>query len=102
MFYENNITTDFSFEGGLSTTSPENETRHLINRLRLEFRTASQRQLDDAVADACKMAPSVNGEKALQLARQSLENLLTPALDRDSHAPGNSEPPFRVEVKADT
>jgi hypothetical protein len=100
MFYEN-TPINFSFETGLPASSPESEARHLINRLRLEFRTASQRQLEDAVTAAVSSTPGAPGEKIFQLAKASLEQLLTPSLDRLPDQPVHSEPPFRTEVKTE-
>ena len=93
MFYENNVASDFSFQVGLPASSPQNAARHLINRLRLEFRTASQRQLEDAVNAALA---ADTGEKAFQLARLSLAQLLTPKQDELESSPTESEPPFRT------
>ncbi|MGC4071831.1 MAG: hypothetical protein QM760_04825 [Nibricoccus sp.] len=99
MFYEKDITSDSgSLEAGLPSSSAESATRHLINRLRLEFRTASQRQLEDAVSAAINTATSHSTEKILQLARASLEQLLKPGLERSLEEPSNSEPPFRTET----
>jgi len=97
MFYENSITSDFSLEQGLPASSAESETRHLINRLRLEFRTASQRQLEDAVSAATNGASIHSAEKIIQLARASLDQLLTPVLEETT----STEPPFRAEIKTD-
>ena len=99
MFYEN-ANTNFSLEAGLPTSSVEAESRHLVNRLRLEFRTASQRQLEDAVAAAMNAFDTYVGEKVFQHARAALEQLLTPAMDRLSgdQSTAGSEPPFRADV----
>ena len=98
MFYEN-ANTNFSLEAGLPTSSAETESRHLVNRLRLEFRTASQRQLEDAVAAAMNAFDTYVGEKVFQHARATLEQLLTPAMDRlPDQATADSEPPFRTDV----
>lgn len=100
MFYEERIHTDFSFEAGLAASTPESETRHLVNRLRFEFPTATQRQLETAVADACEGATVYAGDKVYQRARANLRALLIPAFDRsqeeDEHA--ETEPPFRAKV----
>jgi hypothetical protein len=94
MFYDPDKMPAFSFNDGL-TASADHEARHLVNRLRLEFRTASQRQLEDAVDAASKAANTYSGEKILQLARASLTELLTPSAVQPDATEG-SEPPFRA------
>jgi hypothetical protein len=95
MFYDPDRLPVFSFDNSGATTAANQESRHLVNRLRLEFRTASQRQLEDAVEAAAKTANTYAGEKILQLARASLGQLLTPSADRPE-ATEESEPPFRA------
>ena len=94
MFYDPDRLPVFSFDNTVATPAANQESRHLVNRLRLEFRTASQRQLEDAVEAAAKAAETYAGEKILQLARASLQQLLTPSADRPA-ATEDSEPPFR-------
>ncbi len=97
MFYENCSNTGLSLEAGLASSTPESETRHLVNRLRFEFPTATQRQLENAVADACEGATVYAGDKVYQRARANLRALLTPAFH---HADDETEidPPFRAKV----
>jgi len=78
--------------------STDSDARHIVNRLRLEFRTASQRQLEEAVEAATKSTQTYAAEKILQVARVQLAELLTPAADRISAPPSDSEPPFRATV----
>ena len=96
MFTDGNAFTapaDFSALG-----STDRDVRHLINRLRLEFRTASQRQLEEAVEAAARSTNTYSPEKILQVARATLAELLTPAADRPDAPPTDSEPPFRATV----
>ena len=96
MFTDGNATSAASDFSALGST--ERDIRHLINRLRLEFRTASQRQLEEAVNAAVKSTNTYSPEKILQVARTTLADLLTPAVDRPDAPPTDSEPPFRTTV----
>jgi hypothetical protein len=93
MFYDPDKLPAFSFEESAASTSDQ-ELRHLVNRLRLEFRTASQRQLVDAVESAFKSTTTYSGEKTIQLARLHLDHLLKSRLEFAADEP--TEPPFRV------
>jgi hypothetical protein len=75
----------------------DRDMRHLINRLRLEFRTASQRQLEDAVLAAAQAANTYSSEKLLQLARTHLHDLLTPQPVRDLANERILTPAFRAD-----
>lgn len=100
MFYEaNSAAAAFSFENGLATSTPESETRHLVNRLRFEFPTATQRQLENAVTNACEGATVYVGDKVYQRARANLRALLASSVDRDrAHEETETAPPFRAKV----
>jgi hypothetical protein len=99
MFYENSRTTEFSLEAGLASSTPESETRHLVNRLRFEFPTATQRQLENAVADACEGATVYAGDKVYQRARANLRALLVSSFERNlSHGETGAPPTFRAKV----
>ncbi|MGC4073683.1 MAG: hypothetical protein QM760_14475 [Nibricoccus sp.] len=82
MFYENSNNTEFSFEAGLSSSTPESEIRHIVNRLRFEFPAATQRQLETAVTEACEGATVYAGEKVYQCSRANLRALLAPSFNR--------------------
>ncbi|ATC63166.1 hypothetical protein CMV30_03885 [Nibricoccus aquaticus] len=99
MFYEaaTSNSNGFSFEASLASSTPESETRHLVNRLRFEFPTATQRQLENAVADACEGATTYAGDKVYQRARANLRALLAPAFD-NAEEEMETAPPFRAKV----
>jgi hypothetical protein len=94
MFYDQDKLPAFSFEKNASHTV-EHERRHLLNQLRLEFRTASQRQLVDAADAAFESTRAYADEKTLREARLLLSRLLRPARETPDD-PGPSEPPFRA------
>lgn len=101
MFYEaaTNAASEFSLEAGLASSTPESETRHLVNRLRFEFPIATQRQLENAVANACEGATVYVGDKVYQRARANLRALLASSFDRvGGHEETETAPPFRAKV----